>query len=93
MKDYTEHDDELRQIMSALFNTASSYKLDANMLQAKRHKRNLTGCFSFLVMDSYFFNIFKSFTLGLPPSLRPHPSPATKMNIHIRFKAFEGIFQ
>jgi len=43
--------------MSALFNTASSYKLNANMLQAKDKwkKKKLTG------FHGFFSSIFKIF--------------------------------
>lgn len=110
MKDYTEHNEwtvtdlmsrhceqtfSFFVTMSALVNTASSNKLDANMLQAKdtSGKRNLTGFFFFFFWSWTYFFLNQSPSNSLPPSVRPHPSPATEMNIHIRFKAFKGIFQ
>lgn len=52
------------------------------MLQAKHTggKGKLTGFFSW-ILNFFFFHIFKS--NSLPPSLRRHPSPATKIFTYV----------
>lgn len=66
--------------MSALLNTASQYKLNANMLQAKRQMEKESSQV-FVVCFLSILKLCKS-----PPNIISlNPSPDTKKNIHIDF--------